>query len=52
MTVSRLRAGTGGARSFGRARVGRLTLVLLTAFRFYAVAGVAVAVYTFITALR
>jgi hypothetical protein len=52
MSISRLLGPPGEPRSFGRAKLGLATLVLLAALRCYALLGVAIAVYAFFRALQ
>ncbi len=52
MSVTRLHAHARDDESFGRARVGRPTMVLLILLRVYAVAAIAITVYAFIRALH
>jgi hypothetical protein len=53
VTVSRLRAQPRGPHSsFERAKLSRWTVLLLTLLRCYALAGIAIAVYAFLHAVR
>jgi hypothetical protein len=50
--VSRLQIRHKGLHSFGRAKVGGATLLLLLGLRCYAIAATAIAVYAFFRALQ
>ena len=52
MRMSRFRGRSRGLPAFGRARLKRSTWLLLAALRWYAVIGVAIAVYAFLHAVR
>jgi hypothetical protein len=52
MTISRLRARPRGLEKYGRARLGRPTVLLLVVLRAYAIVAVLIAVYSFVHAVR
>jgi hypothetical protein len=52
MTISRLRPDPRGLEKYGRARLGRPTVVLLAVLRTYAIVAVLIAIYSFCHAVR